>query len=196
MAIIQGDHSSASSDVGSTSKGAYVEIAGDRLEDYLTNPILVPYSLGYKRVPVTLHSFGAPAVTETQQTFSLYRNFVLRPTGQSQTSFTPRFGYRFVAIGMTAHIRNGTAAVHGTIVRVRANQQNIPGTTSITEASLVMSLGVGVESAVINVCNANKSVWSPGFPGLFHLVTGNSIIITMEGVAAADTEFTLFGFEY
>ena len=134
MALIQGVPTGAHADVGTTSKGVFIEQGLDRIEGFYERVSGKPISLGETRSVVTLWTIQTPSTSETRVTFVLNRNYDLRPVGVNLNEYTPRPNMRFVCLGATAISRNGTAAVHGTTVRLRVRQQQAPGTTTITEA--------------------------------------------------------------
>jgi hypothetical protein len=178
-AIVNGSASGVGQDVGSTSKGGYVELidSAGKLQGAAKTRFVL-YAVNF-----------TAATTEALITLTPSRDNVDGSTG---TSHAVTAAKRLVLLGVCITTRNAGAAVQGVVVKVRVN----PSGAATATSPIVAIVGAGTSSATANVVASQCTPISQSPPALYEISGTNQIGISQIGTATAGNEVSLWGYEY
>lgn len=178
-ALIVGGASGVSQDVGSSSRGGYVEVVGAD-----------GYVAGKARTFVTFVAVNiTPATSDTMITMTVNRDHV---AGASTTTFPITAGKRLVLLGWCISTKNAGAAVQGAQARIRINPSG--SVTTANPAEFI--LGAGTSIATANVVGGLCSQISNGWPTLLELSGNAQIGVSAIGTNTAGFDISIWGYEY
>lgn len=178
-AIVNGGTSGVGADVGSTSKGLYVEpIDGTGKTGAAAKTIFVLRAVNF-----------TAATTEALITLTPSRDNVEAATG---TSFAVTATKRLVILGISICTRNAGAAGQGVVVRVRVN----PTGAALVTSPIAAQAGAGSPLAIANSVGCGGGQVSAGWPSHIEISGNAQIAISQIGTATAGNDVVLWGYEY
>lgn len=178
-ALITGGVSGVTQDVGTSSRGSYVEI--------------VDASGNVQGKTKTFFSLTAinftPTTSDAMVTLTPTRDHTAGSTG---TSFAVTSGKKMVLLGWCISTKNAGAAVQGVQARIRISTSG--AVTTATQAEFI--IGAGTVIATANVVGGLCSPISQGWPTVLEISGNMQVGVSVIGTNTAGADISIWGYEY